>query len=125
MTLAELLVPGRTLTEADALALSAALESPSAHRDRRLDMRDQAIREAVEGLAPLEKGAAAFMLAIELRRYLATAAWAGNRDRPDLNGADPPRRLLHRIAWANCGKQVSAKTVTYVMDGHRTPFRRK
>jgi len=49
--LSSILVAGRVLTDADVSALSAYLEPPWRARQRRLDARDRAIREALAALA--------------------------------------------------------------------------
>lgn len=116
-----ILTPGRVLTADDVLALSDLVEPPWKRRQRRLDARDRAIREALDALAPVLATAAPAELCKRLRRYLSGPEWPSDRV-ASVEPADPWRRWLYRIGTGNDGRTLSRETLGRIARGSRTPW---
>ncbi len=116
-----ILTPGRILTADDVFTLSDLIEPPWKRRQRRLDSRDCAIREALNALAPVLATAAPAELCRRLRRYLGGPEWASDRA-ASVEPADPWRRRLYLIGVGNEGRALSRETLGRIARGSRTPW---
>lgn len=116
-----ILIPGRVLTADDVFALSDLIEPPWKRRQRRLDARDHAIREALDALAPDLATAAPAELCKRLRRYLSGPEWAADRA-ASVEPADPWRRRLYLIGVGNEGRTLSRETLGRIARGSRTAW---
>lgn len=100
------LTPGHVLTEADLVALSDALEPAWRGRQRRLDLRDVAVREAALDYPALRPTARAHAVASDLGRFVT---------------GGPVRHpgSISRVAALNANRVLSRRQVLAIMAGHR------
>ncbi len=113
----QVLQPGRPLTVPEVVMLAYALETQSAARARRLNLRDDAIRAALAAVAGASPTAAACKLERLLRRYLGGPGWAARR----VGGPSPLDCMVHRIAETNEGQPISWGQLARIGRGRRTP----
>ena len=111
----------RGLPIEDALFLSQLTEPPALRLRRRLDARDEAVRELASLLddAPMS---IARTVASTLERYL-SAAWHRERGLQDLDhGCSRQRLLCHRIARLNGGDGIGISQIRNILAGHRGDY---
>jgi hypothetical protein len=107
------LQPGHVMTAQDLEVLSWLKDEPWRQRKRRLDARDDAIREAARNLPPMGHTLAAQEIEKALRRYLATAAI---RSYPP---GDQFQEVIAQVAQLNSGKTIGWRQIDNVLKGFR------
>lgn len=101
----------------DREVIERALASAPPIRGRRLNDRDQAVRD-ISALYDGTPSGSAKAIAVDLSRYL-SGAWLRERDGGPPEGSGERRRLLFKIAFFSVGASLSWRQILNVIEGHR------